>query len=205
MNLMSVFSVPLWQSDYPEFESHKNIFLEKVREYKDQNHSVQKSNVAGYQSPNTIHHIEELRPFFEYACQMAFQASADLGFMDCDIAITSAWANVNDSRQSMICEHVNENTFSGVFYLSAPEKSGNLCIPNPAINKMWDGLNAVEQKNQFTAEVIRIEPEEGNIVLVPSYLSQYVETNDHDEETISISFNLIVLPKGSLGSMQNVQ
>ena len=51
----------------------------------------------------------------------------------------------------------------------------------------------------FTKEpVIRIEPVEGNIILFPSYLPHSVETNNHDEERISISFNLIALPKGTI-------
>ena len=52
------------------------------------------------------------------------------------------------------------------------------------------------KKNQFTGESIRIEPLEGNIILFPSYLPHSVETNNHDEERISISFNIIALPKG---------
>ena len=54
------------------------------------------------------------------------------------------------------------------------------------------------QKNQFTGESIRIEPIEGNIILFPSYLPHSVETNNHDDERISISFNVIALPKGSI-------
>jgi hypothetical protein len=54
MNLMPIYSVPLWQSEYPEFDEHKEIFLNAVRTYKDQNPSIQKSNIAGYHSPETL-------------------------------------------------------------------------------------------------------------------------------------------------------
>ena len=63
---------------------------------------------------------------------------------------------------------------------------------------MWKGCNLSNQKNQFTGESIRIEPVEGNIILFPSYIPHSVETNDHDEERISISFNIIALPKGTI-------
>lgn len=200
MNLMPVFTVPLWQSQYPEFEEHKEIFLKLVKEYKEQNPTKEtsRSNVAGYQSPDTLHHVGELRPLFEYICQMAFKSCADLDFIDCDIALTSAWLNVNDSRQCMNSEHVHGDVFSGVFYLHVPEGSGKLCLSNPAINRMWHGCPLGEQKNQFTAESIRVEPEEGNVILFPSYLPHSVETNNHDEERISISFNIIALPKGTI-------
>ena len=198
MNLMPIYSVPLWQSEYPEFDEHKEIFLNAVRTYKDQNPSVQKSNIAGYHSPETLQGVEELRPLFEYLCQLGFKAVGDLDFVDCDIALTSAWLNINDTRQCMNGEHVHGDVFSGVFYLQAPEESGKLVLQNPAINRMWNGCDLAIQKNQFTGESIRIEPVEGNIILFPSYLPHSVETNNHDEERISISFNLIVLPKGTI-------
>ena len=198
MNLMPIYSVPLWQSEYPEFEEHKEIFLNAVRTYKDQNPSVQKSNIAGYHSPETLQGVPELRPLFEYLCQLGFKAVGDLDFVDCDIALTSAWLNINDTRQCMNGEHVHGDVFSGVFYLQAPEESGKLVLQNPAINRMWNGCALTAQKNQFTGESIRIEPVEGNIILFPSYLPHSVETNNHDEERISISFNLIALPKGTI-------
>ena len=200
MNLMTIYSVPLWQSEYPDFEDHKEIFLTAVKEYKQQNPTKEtpRSNIAGYQSPSTLQTLAELHPLFEYVCQMGFKAVADLDFVDCDIALTEAWLNVNDSRQCMNSEHVHGDVFSGVFYLSTPEGSGKLAIQNPAINKMWKGCSLVAQKNQFIAESIHIEPIEGNIILFPSYLPHSVQTNNHDKERISISFNMIALPKGSI-------
>ena len=200
MHLMPIYSVPLWQSEYPEFEESKEIFLTAVKEYKEQNPSKEtsRSNIAGYQSPSTLQGVEELRPLFEYICQMALKASADLDFVECDVAITEAWLNVNDSRQCMNSEHVHGDVFSGVFYLKTPPGSGKFVLQNPAINKMWNGCQFANQKNQFTGESVRIEPVEGNIILFPSYLPHSVETNDHDDERISISFNIIVLSKGSI-------
>jgi uncharacterized protein (TIGR02466 family) len=198
MDLMQIYSVPLWQSEYPEFENDKEIFLDAVRTFKEQNPSIKKSNIGGYQSPDNLHFLEELKPLFEYVCQMAFKACADLDFIECDIALTNSWVNINDTRQCMNLEHVHQHVFSGVFYLKSPEESGKLVISNPAINRMWEGCYLTSQKNQFTGEVIRVEPLEGNIILFPSYIPHSVETNNHDDERISISFNIIALPKGTI-------
>lgn len=204
MNLIPIYSVPLWQSEYPEFDEHKEIFLTAIKTYKEENPNkeIPKTNIAGYQSPNTLHSVAELRPLFEYICQLGFKASTDLDFIDCDIALTEAWLNINDTRQCMNSEHVHGEVFSGVFYLSAPDESGKLVLQNPAINRMWKGCHLTSHKNQFTGESIKIEPTEGSIVVFPSYLPHSVETNNHDEERISISFNLIALPKGSISYPQ---
>ncbi len=194
---MPIYSTPLWQSEYPEFDEHKEIFLKEIRTFKEQNPGIERLSAVGYQSPATLQTVEEFRPLFEYICQMAYKSIADLDFLECDVALTGAWVNFNDSRQCMNSEHIHTDTFSGVFYLQAPEGSGKLSIVNPGINKMWNGCQLVAQKNQFTGETIRIEPVEGNIILFPSYLPHSVETNDHDDERIAISFNIIALPKGS--------
>ena len=202
---MPIYSTPLWQSEYPEFDEHKELFLASVKEYREQNPTIEppRSNIAGYQSPSTLQGQEELRPLFEYICQMAYKAVADLDFVDCDIALTEAWLNVNDSRQCMNVEHIHGDVFSGVFYLQAPEGSGKLAIVNPGINRMWAGCELGLQKNQFTGDRIRIEPVEGNIIIFPSYVPHFVETNDHDEERISISFNIVALHKGTIPQPQS--
>ena len=205
MNLTPIYSTPLWQSEYPDFEENKDSFLNAIKTFKEQNPTYE-PNIAGYQSPPTLQSVVELHPLFEYICQMAFKAVADLDFTDCDVALTEAWVNINDSRQCMSTEHihgVHGEIFSGVFYLQVPEGSGKISLSNPGINKMWGGCALAAQKNQFTGQNIRIEPIEGNILFFPSYLPHSVETNDHDEERISISFNVIALPKGSINQPQS--
>jgi uncharacterized protein (TIGR02466 family) len=205
MELIPIYSVPLWNSEYPEFDEHKETFLNAVRTYKEENPTKEspRPNICGYQSPETLQGVSELRPLFEYICQVGFKAVVDLEFIDCDIALTSAWLNINDTRQCMNGEHVHRDVLSGVFYLSVPNESGKLVLQNPAINRMWNGCALTSKKNKFTGESIRIEPVEGNILLFPSYLPHSVETNNHDEERISISFNLIALPKGSIEYSQS--
>lgn len=198
MELLNIYSVPMWQSEYPNFEEKKSLFLESVYKYKDQNNSIQKTNIFGYTSPETLQSVQELYPLFQYICDSTQKACFDLDFEQCDLAITSAWLNINDSRQCMNTEHVHHEVFSGVFYLKAPKGSGKLVIKNPYVNGMWLGSRFLSKKNQFTGESIRIEPKEGSIIIFPSYLPHSVETNDHDDERISISFNIITLPKGFL-------
>jgi uncharacterized protein (TIGR02466 family) len=147
--------------------------------------------------------VPELSPLFEYICQIGLKASLDLDFVDCDIALTSAWLNINNTRQCMNNDHVHQEVLSGVFYLQVPEESGKLVLQNLAINRLWKGCNLTTQKNQFTAESIHIDPIEGNIIIFPSYLPHSVETNNHDEERISISFDLILLPKGTINFYNN--
>jgi uncharacterized protein (TIGR02466 family) len=202
MELAQIFSTPVWMSVYPDYEEHKETFLSCVRNFKNNNLQENKSNVSGYHSPETLQTQEELRPLFQYVCEMAIQATQDLNFIDNNIFLTSAWVNFNDTRQCMNSEHVHGEILSGVFYLKVPPESGKLVISNPGMNRLWGGIQLVSQKNQFTGEMMKIEPEEGSIILFPSYLPHSVETNNHDDERISISFNLMVLPEGQFAMPQ---
>jgi uncharacterized protein (TIGR02466 family) len=203
MELLPIFSTPIWSSVYPDFEEHKNSFLTCVRNFKTNNPKGEnKSNIAGYQSPFTLQGEEELRPLFQYVCEMAIQAVQDLNFIPSNIFLTHAWVNFNDSRECMNSEHVHGEVFSGVFYLKVPPNSGKLVLNNSAMNRLWGGCSLIQEKNQFTGEQMKIEPEEGTIILFPSYLPHSVETNSHDDERISISFNLMVLPEGQFAPPQ---
>jgi uncharacterized protein (TIGR02466 family) len=184
-------------SVYPDFEDQKETFLTCVRDFKNKNpQGEHKSNVNAYHSPETLQGEEELRPLFQYICEMAIQAVIDLNFVENNIFLTHAWVNFNDNRQCMNSEHIHGEVLSGVFYLKAPPESGKLVLSNSGLNRLWGGISLVKEKNQFTGEMMRIEPEEGSIILFPSYLPHSVETNNHNDERISISFNLMVLPEG---------
>jgi uncharacterized protein (TIGR02466 family) len=186
----------MWESQLPEFSTHKESFIKCVESFRQQNpEGISKSNINGYQSPMILTKEPEMGPLFEYVAQMGMKAMFDLQFVNCDVYLSAAWANFNEGRNQYNAEHVHQDTFSGVFYLQVPEKSGKLSLTNPGMNTLWQGAMLVDKKNKFNADRLKIEPVEGQIFLWPSYLSHAVEPNDHDETRISISFNVICIPK----------
>lgn len=196
MNIIQVFSTPIWNSDFPDFQNQKQTFLQAVTEFREQNpQGISKSNIIGYQSPMNLTNEPRLAPLFEFVAQMGMKANFDNQFVDCDVYLTSAWVNFNDSRAAHNHEHIHADTYSGVFYLQVPEKSGKISFTNPGLNKLWQGTLLSESKNKFTAEHLKFEPKEGQIYIWPSYLPHSVMPNDHDEIRISIAFNIICIPR----------
>ena len=51
-------------------------------------------------------------------------------------------------------------------------------------------FKAVGKLNEFSTNILKIKPEEGKLLLFPSYLHHSVEENLSDEDRIAISFNL---------------
>lgn len=196
MNIIQVFSTPIWNSGFPDFQSQKKSFLKAVTEFREQNpEGIERSNIAGYHSPVNLTKEPRLSPLFDFVAQMAVKANLDNQFVECDVYLTSAWVNFNDSRAAHNHEHIHSDTYSGVFYLQVPEKSGKILFTNPALNKLWQGTMLSDIKNKFTAGQLKLEPKEGQIYIWPAYLPHSVTSNDHDEARISISFNIICIPK----------
>ena len=200
MNVIQVFSTPLWESPLPDFGSHKEKFLDAVKTFRTNNpEGIQRSNLGGgYQSPMNLTNESDLALLFEFVCQVGLKAAFDLQFVNVDVYITAAWVNFNDTRSAVNYDHVHQDTFSGVFYLQIPKKSGKLVINNPGINPLWQGSMLTQAKNKFNSDKIKLEPIEGHLYLWPSYLPHGVEPNDHDDARISISFNLLCIPKDSI-------
>jgi uncharacterized protein (TIGR02466 family) len=199
MNIIQVFSTPIWNSKFAYFEDQKETFLEAVSDFRKQNpEGVQKSNIIGYQSPITLTNEPRLSQLFDFVIQMGVKANFDNQFVDCDVYITAAWVNFNDSRAAHNHEHVHSDTYSGVFYLQVPEGSGDISFTNPGLNRLWQGTMLSEMRNKFTAEHLKFKPKEGDIYLWPSYVPHSVLPNNHDEARISISFNVICIPKGQV-------
>lgn len=197
MNIIQIFSTPIWDASLPNFDDHKDNFIKAVTEFREKNPvGVNKSNVGGgYQSPFNLTTDPILAPLFDFVCQMGLKAAFDLQLVNVDAYLSAAWVNFNDTRSSSNYEHVHQDTFSGVFYLQIPPKSGKLVLNNASINPLWQGAMLTDKKNKFSSEKLKIEPVEGHIFLWPSYLPHGVEPNEHDESRISISFNVICIPK----------
>ena len=198
MNLLQIYATPIWESLFPQFEEHKKSFLDCIYKFQKANpESVQRSNAGGsYQSLMTLTKEPELAPLFEFVSQMGMRAAFDLDFVNCDVFLTAAWVNIMSTTSCVQFEHIHQDTFSGVYYLQAPKGSGNLVLSNPGINSLWQGQMLSAKKNKFTSDKINITPTEGTVFLWPSYLTHAVAPNEsNDIERISISFNVICIPK----------
>ena len=53
------------------------------------------------------------------------------------------------------------------------------------------------RQTDFTAEEVRMRPEEGRIYIFPGWLEHGVEENKSDQDRVSISFNVLAIPQGS--------
>lgn len=196
MILNHLFTVPMWNIPIPDFSKKQQIYLDAVYRNREKNpEGLYTHNLNGFQSNFDILHDPSLSDLFNLICAFSEKACFDINSVQPNIYITSAWANINDNKSACNVPHVHGDTFSGVVYLKSPTNSGNLVIENPFSNFLWQAHELVKDKNKFTSNCIQFTPAEGTFLLWPSYLKHYVTPNQHDEERISLNFNLLALPK----------
>lgn len=109
--------------------------------------------------------------------------------------ITCMWANISDSTNKHMM-HVHANSFwSGVLHLNCPQ-------PNPGVIEFRDPRYAshmqffeYEDQNTFSMRTAQIVPEDGMLILFPSWLEHGVQPGEFSkyQRRISLSFN--IMPK----------
>jgi len=187
MKRTNIFTIPLFEAEYP---NNLDDIVRNIKELRDDRFGVQKSNNNGFQSVEDLHTHEFMQPIMNFICENSGDAFEAIGNPKNHCVVEGCWYNVNDNLNSHNQMHIHSGTLSGVFYLQAPEGSGNLQLLNTGMNQMWPG----HQNSQFRCDAnafhYTVKPKAGMLYLWPSYVYHSVDSNSKDVERISISFNL---------------
>lgn len=103
------------------------------------------------------------------------------------LKIDQSWINTFDQEQLIgLHEHgYQPNTVSGVYYHKAPKDCGRIIFksPNPFV------VSFPHQSAEYF-NISNVDPEEGLMVLFPSWLMHKVEPNRSKDQRVSLSFNV---------------
>ena len=153
---------------------------------------VVKSNFIGWQSDNLVKPNDEIQNLVDTITEKLEAVKVQLGFLEeAKINMINLWINVNDRKSSFNRPHVHPGaTFSGVYYVKCNEQSGKLVFKHPSIIQQYTiPENTMDKWTNFLACNWSVLPEEGKLMIFPSWLEHYVEPNVDDEIRISIAFN----------------
>ena len=190
------FSVPVFHYNIEEHKEINKKLKKIILDWKEKQEGLQVSNVLGWHSnyvESAISFAPEKINFFTNIIDELQKKICEVEEYKFDLKITSLWAMVN-KKYAYNTQHTHPGChWAGVYYVQCPPKCGSLVFkigeprqsyPQPIYKKQSHEL----QQHQFTT--LRIQPEEGQVVMFPSWLQHEVEPNLSDEDRISISFNL---------------
>ena len=167
-----------------------NYILELQKKDKKGNN---RSNRGGWHSPNfdivnpgpPINFINSFKDFLKHIIE------DEIGweYVPNKQRVVAMWAIIN-KKNSYNVKHNHQNCYlSSAYYIKKPENSGDITFYDPKEAKTYR-FPEVEKHTSYSAESITVKPEEGDLLIFPSYLYHDVGVNLSDEERIVVSFNI---------------
>lgn len=191
-----LFPSMIWSTLFDDREAFNAMLLERIYRLRESDpRGIIKTNVKGWQSPNILQDLPEFNDINLRILQVCDKIGESLKFNQNFEFRHQAWVNLSPPGAfNKLHFHPNCH-FSGVYYVSlkAPE-CGSIYFRDPRVaSRMM--TYPTDKVTDFTAEEIRMRPEEGRMYVFPGWLEHGVEENLSDSDRISISFNVAAFPK----------
>jgi uncharacterized protein (TIGR02466 family) len=183
----SLFQVPVYYDNI----NLKTVDIKKyiLNIYKKEN-SLKNSNVGGFHTPyfdlnnpilsELINNIQKITDEYFKLCK----------FKEAKLRIKNMWAIVNNYKDHNVSHYHPHALLSGAFYVSFPEKGGNIVFEHPSpFLCNWDLLEK-EEHNVYNSSSWMYQIKEKDIFLFPNWLWHKVAPNLSKEKRIVISFNI---------------
>jgi uncharacterized protein (TIGR02466 family) len=101
---------------------------------------------------------------------------------------TEAWFNESVEHQFQEFHTHANNIVSAVYYLQAPEGSGDIVFRDPKAPDMYP-LKDITQQNDLTFGATSYAPTENSLIIFRSYLEHMVKAGKNKQRRISIALN----------------
>ena len=191
------FSTPIWSTKIDNYKDVNEEMYNYILNLKEQNpEGVKKSNFNGWHSKDFDLNDEVPKKFIN-----AVSSNINTTFNDMDwdiekqiIKIKSIWAIINEKGASNERHHHGNSALSAAYYVRAPKDCGNIVFYDPRPAPVFSHPIA-KKPNILNATVNSITPDEGLLVLFPSYLDHSVKPNLSSNQRIVISFNVNLIYK----------
>ena len=175
-----------------DLQLDNRLFEREVIEWSKKDKGIRRTNMIGWHSTTEMHQIPVFKPLVDELFKMQMEIYKE-ELLTCEPIIGNMWANINPPG-GYNRPHIHPNShFSGVYYIKAPQNSGEIVFNDPrsaAHMVMPDRVKDIKPPSHLWREV-RVNPLEGRMLMFPSWLWHCVEPNESNDIRISVSFNFI--------------
>ena len=186
------FSTPIWTSIIPKHReiNEKMFSYIKSLQKKDQS-GIKRSNLLGWHSKDFDLKSGQSRFFINSISPQLNSVLTDMGWdiKKQEVKITGMWAVINKKNSSNAMHIHSNNYISAAYYVKAPKNCGDIVFYDPRPAPVFSHPIA-KKSNILNATLNSITPDEGLLVLFPSYLDHSVKPNLSSNQRIVISFNV---------------
>tara|TARA_Y100000590_G_scaffold429291_1_gene541711 strand:+ start:1602 stop:2207 length:606 start_codon:yes stop_codon:yes gene_type:complete len=191
--IFKVFPTPVFHfklENYKNFNNELENYILNLR--KNDEKGQNKSNAGGWHSPNfDIHNDEAAKKFVETFEKYYKNVIIEMGWKyDPErVKMEGIWSIIN-KKGSFNIQHNHPNSYlSSAYYVRYPKDSGNIKFYDPREQKSIRYPN-IKKFTDLSAPIVQITPEEGDLLIFPSYLYHSVGENLSKDDRIVVSFNI---------------
>ena len=185
------FPTPIYIKDLPNAAELNQYLEQQVLKWSQQDKGVSKTNAGGWHSTTDMNRKEEYNVLTKELFAMQDEIFKK-EYLTMKPVLGNMWANINYPGNANR-PHLHPNSlFSGVYWVKAPEKSGNLMLyePRPGVHTTMPNRKEVKLPPELWREV-HYQPKAGTIVMFPAWLWHEVKPNESNDTRISVSFNFL--------------
>jgi len=150
-----------------------------------------RTNIKGWHSDTNMNELPEYAKLVDmlYSAQRTIY---DQEYYESEPFLGNMWANINPPGGSNRA-HIHPNSlWSGVYYVKAPQNSGQLKIEDPrSVALMTRPKQKDVPKPDRLLREHHYEPKTGRLIMFPSWLNHCVDPNNSNDIRISVSFNFM--------------
>ncbi|PCJ27093.1 MAG: hypothetical protein COA96_04040 [SAR86 cluster bacterium] len=201
--LRVLFPTLIYEAWYQNYQAKKESLVSFNHKLRDEDTEGQRISAAqypngytSYYSRTDLYKLPELAELvaFLYKCADNFAHQHHWDTQNFEPVINALFTNIN-SKFSGHAEHLHPYShISGVFYVKSEVGSPAISFKDPRMGRwmMPPAADGNRAENTFHANIL---PDEGKLLMFPSWLEHGVPPNQLDSERISMSFNFEMQPK----------
>ena len=185
------FPTIIYIKDIPNALQLNQYLEQKIIQWSQQDKGEQKTNAGGWHSKTDMNKKEEYNPLTKELFNMQREIYQK-EHLTLKPVLGNMWANINYPG-NYNRPHLHPNAlFSGVYWVKAPEKSGNLMVyePRPGAQCIMPNRKKGTLPPELWREV-HYQPKAGTAVMFPAWLWHEVKPNESNDTRISVSFNFL--------------
>lgn len=179
-----LFPTIVWEEHVPVHDNYANYVYNLRRNDPE---GIQRSNRNGWHSKA----LDNVPYVADKILEIARIVATEHSYVDADPYIQQAWYNISGA-QSVNLPHQHPQSFlSGVYYIKVSDDAGPIKFyrnTNEAF--ILESLGSYKELNTLNSPTAAFRPENGKLLLFPSWLMHGVDVNGDDEDRISLAFSV---------------
>ena len=192
-----LFPTPVFQFKVKNYEDLNKELLKYIYELKENDQEgIKRSNVNGWHSKNfkiekgntPYNFIKSIHGYVKEVIVDGFGWK----YIPEKVGITEIWAIIN-KKKTFNQSHNHPNSYlSAAYYVKAPTNCGDIHFyDSNEVKKFYKP--PTDNLTELSTTGFAIKPEEGNLLVFPSYMYHDVGSSLADEDRIVISFNVDII------------